>query len=148
MYVATLNMYFAEGRAEAAAKLHLVQQRQQLQSVTEDGADKWMCRGQGGLWKRLHNTWRLALFTPFKVPRGPTQGSRLLRYRRTDGVYHDGEAFTWIDDWSDNNGHALLSRAWRGTTSFVSEGEFRAETSAGANPWGSSSSSSCSSSSK
>ena len=83
-------------------------------------ADHWRLRGQGGRWVRTHRTPRRALFTPYRVPRGPRLGSIASLTRVTRGTYVDGEAFELVDRWQDIEcSHRLLDREWTGETGFV-----------------------------
>ena len=87
---------------------------------SDESKDKWECRGQSGLWKRRHQGWRHEKFTPLRIPRGPTKGAELARYRRTDGEFENGTTFTIVDDWCNpEKAHELIRMKWRGTTSFI-----------------------------
>ena len=99
---------------------HDTTRRVPTQRLNDSSRDKWECRGQSGLWKRRHQGWRHELFTPLRIPRGPSRGSEIARYRRTDGEYEDGTLFTVVDDWCDpSRAHGSLQRRWKGTTSFI-----------------------------
>ena len=94
--------------------------RQQGDTNNKKDKDAWDCRGQGGLWKRRHRGWRQQLFTPTRVPRGPSRGTELACCRRTEGEYEDGTLFTLVDNWCDSaRAHLFLAKKWRGTTSFI-----------------------------
>ena len=102
----------------------------------DESKDKWECRGQSGLWKRRHQGWRHEKFTPLRIPRGPTKGAELARYRRTDGEFEDGTTFTIVDDWCNpKKAHELIRMKWRGTTSFIQikQGSFPGELNSGFN---------------
>ena len=98
-YVARLSMSKREGRAKAAAQLYDILPAQPATRATmarqdpdrpiiiypngSQDADVWESRGAGGVWKRRHNKLRLSLFTPFRVPRGPSRSTILTFRRRT-----------------------------------------------------------------
>ena len=74
------------------------------------------------MWSRLHLTPRRALFTPFKVAKGPSVGTPLQSVRFTCGVNAKGETFELFDNWMDQqNAHRQLNEDWIGYTVFVSE---------------------------
>ena len=128
-----LNLEFREGRAEKAANLHeLSRARRQEESIKgnkifsfEDGrADSWASRGEGGEWCRSHRTPRRALFTPFKIPRGPGRKTKLKVTGTTEGIDDLGQKFVVKDNWTDQaQAHALRERPWVGCTSFVVDPE-------------------------
>ena len=109
-HLETLMLEFKEGRAEVAAKLYVVTDK-----------DNWREQGELGRWTRQHREWRTALFTPCKVAGGPSKTNRSLSaVRRTIGVYKDGKQFELEDQWmSPNNAHRLLRMPWRGMTVFA-----------------------------
>ena len=134
-YVAKLYMEERQGRAAAAAQLHNIRELVLSRSTAgtaanpdmpvivypngDQGRDVWECRGEGGVWRRRHRKQRLSLFTPYRVPRGPAKGAKLAVRRTTTGTFHDGEAFSFEDEWNvSDNQHKLLDRAWTGYTEF------------------------------
>ena len=82
--------------------------------------DTWSSRGQNGNWIRSHATPRLAMFTPFRVPRGPAKNQRLAMRRRTVGTFLSGGDFDVTDDWtSGSQARRFLRDAWTGRTEFT-----------------------------
>ena len=82
--------------------------------------DRWLSRGDGGHWLREHASKRRALFTPYRIPRGPSSSCKLMPIRITRGVNEEtGKKFTIIDDWTlPSTSHRRLKCSWTGTTSF------------------------------
>ena len=119
------------GRAEAAAELHHVTHPHAadgkpivIYPTGQQENDYWECRGQNGIWRRKHNKSRLALFTPYRVPRGPPKSCRLMMLRKTVGVFDDGEKFTHIDNWNATAmQHKVLDRSWTGYTEMYVEND-------------------------
>ena len=105
-----LSLEFRDGRAEVAAKLYIITDK-----------DQWRERGEAGRWTRQHNEWRRTLFTPHKVPEGPGKNNKSLgAIRKTIGVYKDGQKFEVEDCWmSPANAHRPLRMPWRGMTTFA-----------------------------
>ena len=106
--IAPMRLRFSEGRASKAAQLHTVLEAPAV--PTEDrarglalwdlmgdryedkrGGDFWKSRGEGGAWQRVHAKPRRALFTPFKVAKGPASHEKLNIFRFTKGVTQSGE---------------------------------------------------------
>ena len=144
-HVKGLNMEFESGRAAKAAQLHLVNDGHdtRLAAAQADhnaggvaiweamgdrlidrrGGDFWKSRGEGGVWHRVHAKPRKALFTPFKVAKGPGSCEKLNVIRFTKGVTQSGHMFEFHDNWQKTqNAHRLLDEHWIGYTSFVVEG--------------------------
>ena len=68
---------------------------------------------------RLHVTPRTSLFTPGRVPRGPSDIDRLHAERVTKGVSASGKVFEIIDDWRcPQEAHRVLDEPWTGCTFF------------------------------
>ena len=117
-----MQIWFVEGRSSIAVKLQSLE-LDPLNLTTNAGeGDKWVCSGIGGTWIRAHHTWRRALFTPYKVSKGPGKNHSLQNKRITRGVYDNGEMFVVEDDWTQQlDAHKLLSRKWRGFTVFFND---------------------------
>ena len=131
-----MNLKYMKGRATIAAKLQSVKApgarakaercnlavlgARALREVPHDegGGDRWSSRGADKRWVREHRSARLSLFTPCKVPRGPTKPAELQGCRTTRGVFADGSIFVLRDDWRDHEPHRLMPQAWTGTTTF------------------------------
>ena len=117
-----MGMVESEGRAARAAQLHSVSRS--MKEIVGTGSagcdgDSWESRGADGKWIRRHSAPRLALFTPFRVPKGPPKGQRLAMRRRTVGQFVGGGTFDVIDDWtSGSQAHRFLRDAWTGHTEF------------------------------
>ena len=93
-------------------------------SFENDKADKWSNRGELQQWSREHSTARRALFTPFKVARGPGRKTKLMKVRVTEGIDEHGVHFKIEDDWTKpENSHRLLSASWVGRTTFGVDAE-------------------------
>ena len=81
--------------------------------------DSWNSRGDGGKWIRVHATPRKSLFTPGRVPRGPSDIDRLDTERVTKGVSASGKLFELVDDWRcPQAAHRVLDEPWTGCTTF------------------------------
>ena len=139
--VDVLNMQFLGGRADKAAQLHVVD----IPADTYDshdsvangldiwdsmldrfsdkkGGDHWMSRGGQGVWHRIHSKPRRAMFTPFRVAKGPSKSESLSVIRFTKGVTQSGRRFEFHDNWHDSkNAHRMLEEKWIGCTTFVVE---------------------------
>ena len=121
-----LNIGYREGRAEKAAKLHEIhraerssdcRQNYKSQNYNNLRPDHWKERGQDKKWVRKHSMPRRALFTPYKIPRGPGRRTKLKKIRVTEGVTEDGQEFKIKDDWTKpENSHKVLSMNWIGST--------------------------------
>ena len=114
-----------DGRAEKAAQLHsVVATLDKMEDLVEQGTaghdpDCWEKRGEDGTWIRRHTNPRLALFTPFRVPRGPPKSAHLGMVRRTVGRFVNGDQFDVEDDWtSGSQAHRFLRDGWTGRTIF------------------------------
>ena len=131
-HCASLNLQFAEGRAQAAAKLHSIDRKarqreavEKLSAISSEnwdhgGGDAWRSRGTGGVWCRIHREPRKQLFTPFQIPRGPSSSTTFARTRTTTGTTRSGQKFSITDDFRDEMvSHFSLHEAWTGTTSFT-----------------------------
>ena len=123
-----LNLEYREGRSDKAAKLHEISKAQRQKQhedqkglfVFQNGrADDWGERGENKRWSRLHRTPRLALFTPFKIPRGPGRKTKLSAVRITRGIDEQGNKFSIRDDWTNPDcSHRILNKKWVGETYF------------------------------
>ena len=101
-------------RASTAPGLHRVAQS------TEREADGWLKPSESTRWARAHRKSRTTLFTPMKVANGPSNAGQIGDIRATNGEYLDGEKFVITDRWRTcNDPHAMMARAWTGTTTFV-----------------------------
>ena len=127
--VALLKMTFVDGRAGKAAQLHSVDKGLRLWDAVRDrfadqqGGDRWKHSGAAGIWQRAHLKPRRALFTPYKVPRGPCSPVSLSHIRFTKGVSQSGIEFEFHDDWTAaRNSHRLLDEPWVGCSIFVEKG--------------------------
>ena len=68
---------------------------------------------------RVHATSRKSLFTPGRVPRGPSDIDKLHTERVTKGVSASGKLFEIIDNWrSPQEAHRVLDEPWTGCTTF------------------------------
>ena len=87
------------------------------------GGDRWRSRGYRGVWHRWHITPRQALFTPFRVTKGPGKDVALRASRFTCGVTRSGKKFELYDDWTRlDRRHMLMDEPWLGYTVFTEEG--------------------------
>ena len=67
---------------------------------------------------------RRAMFTPYKIPRGPGRRTKLKKIRVTEGVTEGGQEFRFEDDWAKpENSNKILSMNWIGSISFEVEAE-------------------------
>ena len=108
-YIVMMNLEFKEGRAEKTVKLHALENNKK--------GDSWDCRGVGGRWTRKHGSWRNTLFTPFKVTKGPRTETKMIQWRRTQGIWRGGCRFTIVDRWQEpQNSHRRTGKSWRGYT--------------------------------
>ena len=83
------------------------------------GGDLCKHRGKKGVWHRWHTTPRAALFTPYRVSKGPASNVSLQPSRFTCGVTQSGQSFEFYDDWTrPHNQHRVLSEPWVGFTIF------------------------------
>ena len=65
----------------------------------------------------VHRTPRVAMFTPFRVRRGPGRKTRLQSVRQTIRVDEKGHQFDVVDDWTDKaHAHRALPARWTGIT--------------------------------
>ena len=134
--IEAMSMRFLEGRAAKAAQLHTLNTtlgnggmgRQLWEAmgdrfVDKKGGDSWKCRGENGIWHRIHSKPRKSLFAPLKVAKGPASSEQLSVTRFTKGVTQSGYTFEFHDNWRDSkNEHRLLDEQWIGCTTFVVEG--------------------------
>ena len=129
MNIKTLSMRMVDGRAGKAAQLHqLASHGHVLWDAMSDrltdkrGGDNWKSKGEAGIWHRIHTKPRRALFTPFKVAKGPASNENLSVIRFTKGVSQSGHKFEFHDKWQESrNSHRLLDELWVGCTTFVVE---------------------------
>ena len=133
-----LNLQYREGRSEKAARLHVItekkkslskigKEKRQEDNVIQQGVfdfekcknDDWIERGENEKWCRWHRNPRRALFTPFKVARGPGRRTKLEATRVTEGINELGQRFRIEDDWRDPiQSHRILDTPWVGKTHF------------------------------
>ena len=70
----------------------------------------------------MHTKPRKALFTPLKIPKGPSSVEKLSVVRFIKGVMKSGKVFEFHDNWQDGkNAHRVLDEPWVGCTTFVVE---------------------------
>ena len=82
-------------------------------------SDSWGNRGEGQRWCRIHRTPRRALFTPYKVARGPGRKTKLRVTRITEGINQLGQKFSIKDDWTNpERSHRRMAMSWIGKTTF------------------------------
>ena len=87
-------------------------------------ADQWgpmlaKENNNGRMWIRYHTTPRRALFTPYKVAKGPKRDEMVGAIRVTVGNYADGEEFVRVEGWNElREPHQLLEKMWIGVTMF------------------------------
>ena len=100
--------------------------RTRIRAAANDarGGDCWKLRGAGGIWHNWHVTSRRALFTPFRVAKGPSKDTPIRHNRLTVGITKDGEHFEVVDDWSlPKKGHRKLDSPWIGYTTLAEDRE-------------------------
>lgn len=78
-----LTMDFRGGRADTASQLYSAE----VDSKRGCLGDLWVNRGENGQWSRHHTTFRRALFTLFKLSKGPNGGDRIASCRHTVGTF-------------------------------------------------------------
>ena len=106
-HVKALTCRTGNGRAEAALRIAGVFAK-----------DSWAEKGED--WVRCHRRPRRCLFTPMKVPNGPTHVAEVGKKRVTKGVFEDGEEFVIVDDWTKSREpHENLGKCWTGKTTFT-----------------------------
>ena len=131
-HCASLSLQFVEGRAQAAAKLHSITKKARQREAVEKlsalsserwdhgGGDAWRSRGTGGVWCRIHREPRKELFTPFRIPRGPSSSTLPAKTRTTTGTTRSGQRFSISDDFRDQRvSHLALHEEWTGVTTFT-----------------------------
>ena len=123
-----MRLTCTSGRAEKAAKLHAMMEKNssaewkglRAKFQGHRGGDRWLCRGHAGIWHRLHSTPRSSLFTPYKVQKGPHDGTPLNANRLTYGVTQSGHRFQFHDKWEQpSRQHFEMEEQWMGCTVFV-----------------------------
>ena len=126
-----LNMTHTEGRSDAAAKLHSVEETGTCpRGRSSDPAssptvgqprcepDFWSEKGEHGRWVRVHTTPRRARFDPWEVPNGPGRKTRLKPVRLTRGNLEGGSSFEEKDQWQHRQ-REDKGEAWTGSTLFL-----------------------------
>ena len=106
----TMGIRFAEGRSEAAAKLHAV--------TTEE---EWTCEQDGSEIKviKMHDEFREELFVPSGGESYPVHNGDLQSTRVTKGVTRSGKMFEVEDNWKrPGRASRRLEEAWTGRTEF------------------------------
>ena len=130
-HVKKMNMEYKSGRSGKAAQLHSLETREardMWKSIMKTGhelrgGDRWIMKGERGVWYRAHTTPRLAKFTPYKVPKGPSSKLALSNIRFNFGVTGGGRRFEFHDNWSTpEERHKHLEEPWVGYTLFVEQG--------------------------
>ena len=130
-HVEYMNLEFRGGRSDIAAQLQSVNKSLRKKEAQDrliaafekydlsSRKDAWSSRGDGGEWVRIHATPRRSLFTPGRVPRGPSDIDRLNTERVTKGINASGKMFKIIDDWRcPQAAHKVLDEPWTGCTIF------------------------------
>ena len=111
-HLATLNFYFDAKYSAKDLRIGRV------------SADRWgpmlaKENNNGRMWIRHHTTPRRALFTPYKVAKGPKRDEMVGAIRVTVGNYVDGEEFVRVEGWNElREPHELLEKMWIGVTMF------------------------------
>ena len=126
-----MNLEFRGGRSDIAAQLQSTNKSLRKREAQDkliaacekydpsSRKDAWSSRGDGGDWVRIHATPRRSLFTPGRVPRGPSDIDRLHAERITKGINASGRMFKIIDDWRcPQVAHKVLDEPWTGCTIF------------------------------
>ena len=133
-----LNLVHTGGRADAAAKLHLVSESQipirttgRLSQIIDPKPKKsikdyWAERSEHGRWVRVHIEPRTGRFYPWRAPTGPGRKSRLHPTRRTQGIFSDGGNFDTNDDWQLEKDEQEKS-PWTGKTIFIVDHRYSKE---------------------
>ena len=125
-----MRMTCVAGRAEKAARLHMISEKnaspewREIRKILEErrDGDRWLSRGHQGIWQRIHSTPRTTLFMPFKVPKGPSRGALLQSMRFTHGITQSGRQFEVHDAWQiPERRHFDMKEPWIGCT-FFSDG--------------------------
>ena len=124
-----MNLEFRGGRSDIAAQLRhtnkIIRQREAEHKMvaacekydSSTRKDMWKSRSDGGTWVRVHATPRKSLFTPGRVPQGPSDTNRLHTERITKGISASGKVFEIVDDWrSPRCAHKVLDEPWTGCT--------------------------------
>ena len=109
-HMRTMGIRFAEGRSEAAAKLHAV--------TTEE---EWVCEKDGNELKiiKMHDDLREELFVPSGGDNYPVHNGDLQATRVTKGVTRSGKRFEVEDSWRrPGRANRRLEEAWVGCTEF------------------------------
>jgi hypothetical protein len=144
--MANLNLVHSEGRSEAAAKLHSLEEmstplRTTGRAVTAAEVipknsikDYWAERGEHGRWVRIHVEPRSDKFDPWTAERGPGRKTKLQATRRTQGIFEDGKSFNYEDDWEQKvikEGTPVMSdvdnNKWVGKTIFLVDRRYSRE---------------------
>ena len=108
-----MDLFSIEGRAGAAARLHVVT------DGVWNGGGSWDGVGSRGILGRRRLTARRPLFAHTRIPGGPSRGDALLRHRVAEGKTACGWSFKIVDSWKDRSGaHRELPFQWRGQTAF------------------------------
>ena len=126
LYLHMMNMEHKAGRADVAQALHSMRKIGQVKhrkrgGASVSGVDSWEDGGDEGHWCRRHRTPRDSLFTPWRVPGGPTRGEKLQSIRVTEGIRLDNcREFTVKDDWRySTSAHRKLGFQWVGKTTLI-----------------------------
>ena len=81
--------------------------------------DRWNERGEHGQWVRVHRIPRVAMLSPFRIPRGPGRKTCLQSVRQTIGINEKGLQFDVTDDWTAKApAHRALPARWTGIMTF------------------------------
>ena len=115
-----MNMKWVEGRANATAQVHAIQEASPLRRTKKrKGGGSWDDQGSDATVRRCHSTWRRSLFTPMKIKGGPADGDALDPLRVTAGVTRSGRKFVIKDNLKSlDRAHLVLEEDWTGHTVF------------------------------
>ena len=124
-----------DGRAQKAAKLHMLRQKENRQRTARElveractsyaevaKADYWTDRGKSGRWVRVHTAPRSNKFNPWRVPRGPGRKTRLQSIRSTHGVDSSGMRLLVEDHSVSGVKEEESQRPWMGKTIILVDG--------------------------
>ena len=106
-----MGIRFADGRSDAAAKLHILEEK-----------DAWSI-GQNGTYLKATKTHKVArseLYLPGGEDEYPVHSSNLEATRITSGVTQSGKVFEIEDNWRRHGqGRRELAESWTGSTTFL-----------------------------
>ena len=106
-----MGIRFADGRSDAAAKLHLLEKK-----------DCWKVEQEGTQLKAIktHRVARSGLYFPVGEEDFPIHSSNFETTRITSGVTYSGKVFEIEDNWRrPGRGRRVLGEGWTGSTTFT-----------------------------